>query len=70
MSKGIWIVVEQRNAQIRKVSLELLSQARLIANETGDPLVAVVLGQNIQDLAQEVTSYGADKVILVDNEIS
>ncbi|NLL53427.1 MAG: electron transfer flavoprotein subunit alpha/FixB family protein [Peptococcaceae bacterium] len=68
MSKGIWIVVEQRNAQIRKVSLELLSQARLIANETGDPLVAVVLGQNIQDLAQEVTSYGADKVILVDNE--
>ncbi|NLM21761.1 MAG: electron transfer flavoprotein subunit alpha/FixB family protein [Peptococcaceae bacterium] len=68
MSKGIWIVVEQRNAQIRKVSLELLSQARLIANETGDPLVAVVLGQNIQDLAQEVASYGADKVILVDNE--
>ncbi|NLO97413.1 MAG: electron transfer flavoprotein subunit alpha/FixB family protein [Peptococcaceae bacterium] len=68
MSKGIWIVVEQRNAKIRKVSLELLSQGRLIANETGDPLVAVVLGQNIQDLAQEVASYGADKVILVDNE--
>jgi electron transfer flavoprotein alpha subunit len=34
MSKGIWIVVEQRNAQIRKVSLELISQGRQIADQT------------------------------------
>lgn len=67
MAKGIWVIVEQRNLQIRKVSLELLSQGRKIADETGEPLVAVVLGQGIDGLAQTVAEYGADKVVLIDD---
>lgn len=68
MAKGILIVVEQRDLQIRKVSLELLSQGRKVADETGEPLVAVVLGQGIEGLAQTVAAAGADKVILIDDE--
>jgi len=68
MAKGIWIIVEQRNAQIRKVSLELLSQGRKIADETGEPLVAVILGHGIEGLATEVTAYGADKIIIIDDD--
>jgi Electron transfer flavoprotein, alpha subunit len=68
MAKGIWVVVEQRDLQIRKVSLELLSQGRKIADQTGESLVAVILGQGIEGLAQTVSSYGADKVILVEDE--
>lgn len=67
MAKGIWVIVEQRNLQIRKVSLELLSQGRKIADATGEPLVAVVLGQGIDGLAQTVAEYGADKVVLIDD---
>jgi len=67
MAKGIMIIVEQRNLEIRKVSLELLSQGRKVADETGDPLVAVILGQGIEGLAQTVTASGADKVILIDD---
>jgi len=67
MAKGIMIIVEQRNLEIRKVSLELLSQGRKVADETGDPLVAVILGQGIEGLAQTVTAAGADKVILIDD---
>jgi electron transfer flavoprotein alpha subunit len=67
MAKGILIIVEQRNLEIRKVSLELLSQGRKVANETGEPLVAVVLGQGIEGLAQTVAASGADKVILIDD---
>jgi len=67
MAKGILIVVEQRNLEIRKVSLELLSQGRKIADETGEPLVAVIIGQGIEGLAQTVTASGADKVILIDD---
>ena len=67
MAKGIWIIVEQRDLQIRKVSLELLSQGRKIADETGEALVAVVLGQGIEGLAQTVIANGADKVILIDD---
>ncbi len=68
MAKGIWIVIEQNKAEIRNVSLELLSQGRMLADKTGDPLVAVILGSTVSKLAGIVTPYGADKVILVDDE--
>jgi len=67
VAKAIWIFVEQRNGQIRKVSLELLSQGRKIADQTGEALVGVVVGQGIEALAKKVASYGADKIILVDD---
>lgn len=68
MAKGIWIIIEQHKLEIRKVSLELISQGRIIADKTGEPLVAVILGKEIGELAKTVASYGADKVILVDDE--
>jgi electron transfer flavoprotein alpha subunit len=68
MAKGIWIIVEQNQSQIRKVSLELLSQARIIADRTGEPLVAVIPGGGVAGFADIAASYGADKVILIDDE--
>ena len=68
MAKGIWIIIEQSKLEIRKVSLELMSQARIIADKTGEPLVAVILGKGVAGLAEKVTAYGADKVILVDDD--
>lgn len=68
MAKGIWIIIEQSKAEIRKVSLELLSQGRILADKTGDLLVAVILGSNVSELAGKAAAYGADKVILVDDE--
>jgi electron transfer flavoprotein alpha subunit len=68
MAKGIWIIVEQSKGKIRKVSLELLSKAREIADETGEPLVAAIAGGGIAELAAEVAPYGADRVILIDDE--
>jgi electron transfer flavoprotein alpha subunit len=67
MAKGIWIVVEERNTQIRKGSLEVLSQGRKIADQAGEPLVAVILGQGVEVLAKDLASYGADKVIVADD---
>jgi len=68
MAKGIWIIIEQNKLEIRKVSLELMSQGRIIADKTGEPLVAVILGKGVAALAQKVAAYGADKVIVVDDE--
>lgn len=68
MAKGIWIVVEQSKSEIRKVSLELLSQGRILADKTGEPLTAVILGKEIEGLADQAAAYGADQVILVDDE--
>jgi len=67
MPKGIWIYIEQRNGQIRKVSLELLSEGRKLADQTGEPLVGVVLGENVAGLAEQIAGYGADKVIIAED---
>lgn len=68
MAKGIWIIIEHSNSEIRKVSLELLSQGRIIADQTGDPLVAVILGKEAAVLADKVAPYGADKVVIVEDD--
>lgn len=68
MAKGIWIIIEQSKLEIRKVSLELMSQARIIADKAGEPLVAVILGKGVAGLADKVAAYGADKVILIDDD--
>jgi electron transfer flavoprotein alpha subunit len=68
MAKGIWIIIEQSKSEIRKVSLELLSRAREIADAAGEPLVAVIPGVGVAELAEKVAPYGPDKVILIDDE--
>ena len=68
MAKGIWIIIEQSKGEIRKVSLELLSQGRILADQTGEPLVAVILGKDVAALADKVAAYGADKVIIAEDD--
>jgi len=68
MAKGIWVFIEHHNGLIRKVSLELLYQAKIIAETSGDPVIAVVLGKDISSVAETAGTYGADKVIMVDDE--
>ncbi|MDR2610671.1 MAG: electron transfer flavoprotein subunit alpha/FixB family protein [Clostridiales Family XIII bacterium] len=68
MSQGIWIFIEHAKGDIRKVSLELLSQGRILADEKGEELVAVILGKDAAALADTVGAYGADKAVVVEDE--
>ena len=65
--KGVLVFIEQRDNIIENVSLELLGKGRDIANELGEELIAVLLGFDNDKVAKEVSRYGADKVIYVDN---
>lgn len=67
MAKEIWVFIEHNKGVIRKVSLELLSQAGKIAAQSETALVAVILGENIKSLVPEIGGYGADKVILAED---
>ena len=69
MAKGIWIVVDQREGAIKKVSYELLSEGRKIADQLGEELAAVLLGSGVADQAASLGEYGADKVYVVDNSV-
>lgn len=63
MAKGTWVVVDQRDGKIRKVSLELISKAA----DFGDEVAAVIIGQGIEGLAADCGKAGADKVYVADD---
>ena len=69
MSKDIFVVVEQRNGAVQKVSYELIGESVKLAADLGEQVVAVLLGSNIADKAQQLIEYGADKVLVVDHPV-
>ena len=66
MSKDIYVVVEQRNGNIQKVTYELISEATKLAADLGEQVVAVLMGYKIADKAQSLIHYGAQKVLVLD----
>ena len=67
MAKGVWIVAEQRDGVLRKISFELVSTARRLADQLGEEVGAVLLGAGIGNIAGELAKYGADKIYVADN---
>jgi electron transfer flavoprotein alpha subunit len=66
---SIWIIAEQKEKKLKKVSLELLSLGKKLKEKKGLELYAVLPGFEIEDLAPQLGHYGAEKVFLLDDEI-
>lgn len=64
--KGVWVYIEQHEGQARGVGIELLGQARLLADQMKQEVAAIVIGDKVEQLANEMFAYGADKVYLVE----
>lgn len=61
-NKGVWVFSEAYD-----LTLEMLGKGRELADKLQTELVAVLLGSNLQERANELVAYGADKVYLIDN---
>jgi len=66
MAKGILIIAEQRGGALRKISLELVSEGRRLADQSGQPLAAVIVGHHIAEEAKKLVPYGAETVFMAD----
>lgn len=66
--KDIWVFCEQRHGKLMNTNFELISEGRKLADEKGAKLIGVLLGHNISHLAKELGGYGADKIIVCDDE--
>lgn len=64
---GVWVIAEQRNGQLLNVALELVSAGRKLADTLGVQLSALLLGEEITDLALDLIAFGADHVHLLDH---
>lgn len=67
MSKHIYVVAEQRDGNIAKVTMELLGEATKLAGELGEKVYAVLMGDQIKDKSQDLIEHGADGVIVVED---
>lgn len=67
--RGVWVFAEQRGGKLLNVAIELLGEGRKIADELGTELSAVLLGHNIDDVAETLIKYGADRVLYADSEL-
>ena len=65
---NVWVFVEQEAGKIASVSLELVCKGRELADRLGVKLEGVLLGNNVAHCADELFSYGCDKVFLAEDE--
>jgi len=63
-NKGVWVFSDKHD-----LALEILGKAREIADKLQTELAAVLVGRNVEDKANELIKYGADKVYMVDNQV-
>lgn len=66
MSKKVLVLGETREGALRNVSFEAIAAAKQIS--AGGEVVAVLLGDSVQSLGEEMIQYGADRVVTVEHE--
>lgn len=71
--RHIYVVIEHEEGKPLPVSLEMLGEARRLMDRfnekytSEEKVVAVVLGNNIMELCEEMLNFGADAVIYADS---
>jgi electron transfer flavoprotein alpha subunit len=66
--KGIWVFAEQRDGRIQEVVLELVGKGRELADIKDEKVTALLLGKDVENLADELIYYGADTVVIVEDD--
>jgi electron transfer flavoprotein alpha subunit len=67
MADCVCVVSEFRAGNFRRVSFEVASEGRRIADALGLPLYGIAVGSGVSDKAEELGFYGVDKVFVADD---
>ena len=66
MAQGVLVFAETTPGGLAAIAREMLGAGRRLADALGEPLMAAVLGSNVQEVAQEAVYHGADTVYVAD----
>ena len=68
--KDIWVFAEQEDGVLSGTTFELLAKAHDLKKKLGgtDTVVAVLLGSGVEGLIPPLFAYGAEKVIVAEND--
>ena len=69
--KNIWVFAEQRDGKLMNVALELIREGYKLSRERGGDakVCAILVGNGVSGLADELYEYGADKVFLLEHPL-
>ncbi len=66
--QNIWVYIDQYKGEALPASWEGIGAAKTLAESLGGGVTAVVLGQGLDQVAQEAFQYGADEVLVGEDE--
>ncbi|MGR6115885.1 electron transfer flavoprotein subunit alpha/FixB family protein [Aeribacillus composti] len=66
MARKVFVLGEIRDQFLRNVSFEALAAGKIISE--GGEVVAGLIGENVRTLANDMIYYGADRVVIVEDE--
>lgn len=69
--KDIWVYAEQRSGKLMNVALELIGEGHKLSREISEEtkVCAVLIGNEIDHLAEECFAYGADAVYMIQDPL-
>jgi len=65
---NVLAITEHIDGRFRKGTFEAISEAKRIAGCLGRELTATVLGVGIEDMAMQLGEFGADKILVLENQ--
>ena len=68
MSKEIWVLLEHNNGNVKQASLDAVAAAKTQASNCDAKVCGLLLGKAVKDLAPQAAKWGADKVIVVEDD--
>jgi electron transfer flavoprotein alpha subunit len=64
---GILVYVEQESGCILPVSLEIIGKAKALAIKSNQQVSAIVMGEHISHVAEQLLKYGVDQVLVYED---
>jgi electron transfer flavoprotein alpha subunit len=66
---GVWVLAEQRRGELAPVTIELLGEARRLAEVLNVKVAAVLLGDGVAHLSDALITAGANQVYLAEHAV-
>ena len=67
MKNSVWVYVENNDNMVADVSLELVGKGRELADQLNSKLVALIIGHDVSNFAEELIAVGADTVCVAEH---
>ncbi len=67
--EDVWVFIEEHDGDVMPVSWELLAEAQTLSDKTGNELVALAIGENLDGVAEDAIARGADRVLVADDPV-